>query len=805
MVNRFTQKAQSALQNALSTAKNMGHGYVGSEHLLLGILEEADCIAARILTMHSAEHKRLQKAIIDYMGTGAPSSITSADMTPRLREIIESASYESSRTGGHFVGTEHLLSALLNRRECVAVKLLESDGVALSDVKSELAAYIGTAPSKYRSAGSEEDSKKVKKNSLLAFSKDLTEAAIEGRTDPVLCRDSETERLIRILCRRQKNNPCLIGEPGVGKTAVVEGLAERIARHNVPPELDGKRILTLDLPSMLAGAKYRGEFEDRIKNVIEEAKKDPDIILFVDEMHIMVGAGSAEGAIDASNILKPALSRGEIRMIGATTPAEYRAQIEKDAAFERRFQPLRISEPSEEDAERMLFGVRKRYEAHHKIEISDEAIHAAVRLSVRYINDRFLPDKALDLIDEASARLRLCTRSTPLLHKVGSTLSEQKEEAILEGNLELALKISQQEKEEEKNSSVICLEDNAATPILTADDIANVISEQTGIPCRSLLEGESAALRELERALEGKIIGQGSAIRAVANAVKRGRMGLAREHKPICSFLFLGESGVGKSALCQALADSLFESRDALVKFDMSEYSEGHSVAKLIGAPPGYVGYKDGGLLTQRIRRQPYCVLLFDEIEKAHPDVYDLLLQILEDGRLTDSDGRECDFSNCIVIMTSNILTARDISKRKMGFFEDADKQDRTDLTQNAKLREYFRPEFINRIDEIILFDPLGISALERIAQGFLRELCERAERLGILLVPDSDIAYRLAERVGTSHFDLGARPLRREVTTLIETPLSEFLLESNIMPHPDTSIQIRIHFKNECAEFEKV
>ncbi len=803
MANRFTQKAQSALQNALNTAKNMGHGYVGSEHLLLGILEEADSIAARILTMHGAEHIRLQKAMIDYMGVGSPSSITSADMTPRLREIIESASFESSRAGGRFVGTEHLLSALLNRRECVAVKLLESDGVSLSDVKSELAAYIGTSPAKCRSAHSEEDGKKAKKNGLAAFSKDLTAMAREGKTDPVLCREAETERLIRILCRRQKNNPCLVGEPGVGKTAVVEGLAERIARHDVPPELDGKKILTLDLPSMLAGAKYRGEFEDRIKNVIEEARKDRDIILFVDEMHIMVGAGSAEGAIDASNILKPALSRGEIRMIGATTPAEYRAQIEKDAAFERRFQPLNIPEPSEEDAERMLLGVRQKYESHHKIAISDEAISAAVRLSVRYINDRFLPDKALDLIDEASARLRLSERTESLLPVSRATLSEQKEEAILEGNFELALKISQEEKAEGRRSGVLCLEENDSRSTLTADDIARVISEQTGIPCQSLLEGESIKLRELERELSDKIIGQSAAVRAVANAVKRGRIGLAREHKPICSFLFLGESGVGKSALCQALASALFESRDALVRFDMSEYSEKHSVAKLIGAPPGYVGYKDGGLLTQRVRRQPYCVLLFDEIEKAHADIYDLLLQILEDGRLCDSDGRACDFSNTIVIMTSNILTSHDISRRKMGFFDGESSEGGEDLSRNAKLREYFRPEFINRIDEIILFNSLGVAELEKIAQGFLRELCGRAEKLGILLSPDANIARRLAERVTTSHADLGARPLRREVTASIETPLSEFLLENNIIPHPDKPMHIRIRLVNDRADFE--
>ena len=783
MVNKFTQKAQGALSSALRIAEELGHSYIGTEHLLLGLISQKESIAARILVLRGASEAKLKKGVIEYMGVGSKSSISTNDMTPRLHLIIENAAREAEKNRAGYVGTEHLLSALLNRRDCVALRLLEEQGVSVSEIRADLAAFIGSAPSRAKEgqARSDEQTKKSKKSPLYSFGKDLTELAREGKTDPVLCRDTETERLIRILCRRTKNNPCLIGEPGVGKTAIVEGLAERIATGKVPPELCEKKIITLDISSMIAGAKFRGEFEDRIKGVIEEVKNDPTIILFVDEMHIMVGAGAAEGAIDASNILKPSLARGEIRMIGATTPQEYRTHIEKDSALERRFQPVRLEEPSAEEAVSILCGLRERYEKHHNITITDEAIHAAVRLSVRYINDRFLPDKAIDLIDEAAAKLKLCS-ATISSKSVAELLESEKEEAIKQGDFSKAADISLKEIEQRQGSSVLLLEKSQEErPTLNADDIASVVSEQTGIPCNNLLLSDSRKLSDLEQILSARIIGQRQAVHALSSAIRRGRAGFGNAKRPTGSFLFLGGTGVGKTELCKVLADALFDSKNSLIRLDMSEYMEKHSVSKLIGAPPGYVGYGEGGLLTEKVRRRPYSVVLFDEIEKAHPDVFHILLQILEDGTLTDSSGRITDFSSTVIIMTSNLIVSEDAATRTLGFCDSVNDPQRIDIRKNKKLQDLFKPEFLGRIDEIILFSSLGESELLEIAKLMLDDLLKHAEEAGISIEIDSSVAAALAKKCIAEHKGMGARPLRRQITELIENPLAERMIDGSV------------------------
>ncbi len=772
MVNKFTQKAQLALNEALSAAEELGHSYVGTEHLLLGLMIQKESIAARILTLRGAKEKQLRQSIIDYVGIGTKSPVSAENMTPRLRYIIENASKEAERTKTRYVGTEHLLLSLMNRRDSVGVRLLEAEGILATDIKSDLAAYLGSSPNRVREEY-ETDSKKSKKQTLLLYGRDLTELAAKGKCDPVLCRDKETERLIRILCRRSKNNPCIIGDPGVGKTAVVEGLAQRIASGNVPPQLCDKKIITLDISSMLAGAKYRGEFEDRIKGVIEEVRQNPSIILFVDEMHIMVGAGAAEGAIDASNILKPSLARGEIRMIGATTPDEYRTHIEKDSAFERRFQPLHLEEPTEEQALCILRGLKSGYEEHHGVALSEDALQAAVHLSVRYIHDRFLPDKAIDLIDEAAAKLKLSEPPSEELNR--KMLAASQEEAIKSGDFERASLIGE---ERRRQSASVALLPHAV-PTLTAEDIAALVSEQTGIPAVSLEENELKRLRSLEAELKARVIGQDNAVNAVASAIRRSRTGLSSPNRPTGSFLFLGSTGVGKTQLCRALADILFDGDSSLIKLDMSEYMEKHSISKLIGSPPGYVGYGEGGFLTEKLRRRPYCVVLFDEIEKAHPDVFNLLLQILEDGRLTDSLGRSVDFSSAVIVMTSNILSSAELSRRVLGFGESP--QDADSLRKNKKLSEYFSPELLNRIDEIILFSPLGVSQLTTICKQQLDELCDRAKASGLSISIEPSVYELIASRAHQLDQQGGARSLRREITAQIESPLSEYIIESNL------------------------
>ncbi len=779
MVNRFTQKAENALSSALGFAQELGHSYIGTEHLLLGLISQKDSIAARILSMRGASEAVLKKSIIDHMGIGSRSSISSEDMTPRLKAVIEGSAKEAEKSGIRYVGTEHLLMSLLSRRDCVAQRLLQNSAVSVNDIKADLSAYLGSSPSRQKEQPSRADDtvKKGKKSPLSIYGKDLTELARQGKTDPVLCRDKETERLIYILCRRSKNNPCLIGEPGVGKTAVVEGLAQRIISSSVPPELLDKRIITLDISSMIAGAKFRGEFEDRIKAVIEEVREDPSIILFVDEMHIMVGAGGAEGAIDASNILKPALARGEIRMIGATTPTEYRTHIEKDSAFERRFQPVQLEEPTPKEAISILLGLRNRYEAHHGIKISDEAIEAAVTLSVRYIHDRFLPDKAIDLIDEAAAKLRL---SSPILSLSSLLLEKEKEQAVKQKDFSKAAQIAVCERQAGSQGGLMLLEKpNENERVLCASHVAAIVNEQTGIPLQSLEASEDETLSRLEELLGEQIVGQDDAIRSVANAVRRGRSGICDPHRPIGSFLLLGSTGVGKTELCRALAKILFDKKDSLIRLDMSEYMEKHSVSKLIGSPPGYVGYGDGGILTEKVRRHPYSVILLDEIEKAHPDVFNLLLQILDDGTLTDSSGRVTDFSSTVIVMTSNLISSNDGIALPFGFSDRNDAQ-RCNIREHKKLQEFFRPEFLSRIDEVILFSPLGQSELSTIAHLMLKKVEDNARHIGLELIIAPEVDRFLAERCMLYGKGMGARPLRAEIRDLIETPLSQHILGRN-------------------------
>ena len=780
MANKFTQKAENTISGSLLLAKELGHSYIGTEHLLVALASEKDSISARILSSRGADASKLRQSVIDYVGLGNTSLLSSEDMTPRLRKILENAASEAARSGTKYVGTEHLLTALLNQRDCVGARLLESEGIPLSELKAELSAYLGSSPDRSQSKQGEEG-KKAKRSALQTYGKDLCSVAESGGIDPVIGRDEETERLIRILCRRQKNNPCVIGDPGVGKTAIVEGLAQRIADGRVPEELSSRRIISLDVPSMIAGAKYRGEFEERMKSVIEEAKKDSRIILFIDEAHILVGAGAAEGAVDAANILKPPLARGELRVICATTPEEYRSHIEKDAALERRLQPLRIKEPTESEAISILSGLRQSYETHHGITISDSAIRAAVKLSARYIHDRYLPDKAIDLLDEAAAKLKMSLyEELPSSEgSVRALLEKQKEEALIGGDLDVAYDLGRRQRElsqDPPTTSLALMQNDVA--ILEEKQIADLLTEQTGIPCGNLLQDEGARLERLEDELSRSVIGQESAVRAVANAIRRSRTGLCPPDRPIGSFLFLGSTGVGKTELCRALALALFESKEAMIRLDMSEYMEKHSTSKLIGSPPGYVGYGEGGILTERIRRRPYSVILLDEIEKAHPDVLNILLQILEDGILTDSTGRRVDFSSTIVIMTSNLISESEAERRVLGFSEGKCEDSSADeLRTSKKLRETFRPELLNRIDEIVLFSRLGEAELRAIADIMLSDLCERSLEVGVRLEIADGVSNYLAQKCLLKNRDLGARPLRREITDAIETPLSQLIL----------------------------
>ena len=811
MTNRFTTRAQNALNGALREAATLGHTFVGSEHILLGLLSEGEGIAARLMAARGVDTDKFRGAVVELSGAGGRSHVSPSDMTPRVRRIIQNSAAEAGRSVQSYVGTEHLLLAILDEPDCVAVRLLTALSIPVEELRREVVGFL-TSPS---TTGQEDSYPPVQDRSrdgraerretdrsergarsrdgihgtptLSKFGLDLTAKAKGGSLDPIIGREAETDRVIRILSRRGKNNPCLIGEPGVGKTAVVEGLCQRIADGNIPEPLKGKTVVTVDIPSMVAGAKYRGEFEDRLKSVMAEVRSRPDIILFIDELHTIVGAGAAEGAVDAANILKPALARGEIRVIGATTAEEYRLHIEKDAALERRFQAVTVGEPTEEEAILILMGLRPRYEAHHRMKITDEAIRAAVELSVRYIPDRFLPDKAIDLMDEAAAALRLSSLTEPpdLKRMEGelTTLSREKEEAVKAQEFERAASLRDKEdtlREEYRTAKEVWEglprrgEDGG---VVTAAEIADVVTEWTGIPVSRLMESEGERLMALADTLRARVIGQDEAVSLVAGAIRRGRLGLGDPRRPMGSFIFLGRTGVGKTELTRALAAALFGSEKALIRFDMSEYMEKHSVSRLIGSPPGYVGHEEGGQLTERVRRRPYAVVLFDEMEKAHPDVFNLLLQVLDDGSLTDSRGRRVDFRHTVIIMTSN-LGAGQADKPSVGFSAAAEgDRDRERMTD--ALREAFRPELLGRVDEVVVFRSLGEAETRRITSLLLDALRERVKRLGITL-DITEEAVSLVAREGRDP-KYGARPLARAVVRLLEDPLACELLTGQI------------------------
>lgn len=794
MPNSFTGKATNVLNKSLYLASELGHTYIGSEHLLLALTSETDSVAAKILDNRGVDFDKTRDTICRRIGSGERTRVTPGDMTPRTKRIIENAAYQAMKYGQNYIGTEHLLLALVNESDSVAVGILNDMNVSAGDIAGDITSFfggIGGESPEYSEMGASDrpsGGAGIKDAPTLSqFGRNLTAMARSGKLDPIIGRETETERVIQILSRRTKNNPCLIGEPGVGKTAVVEGLAERIAEGSVPESLIGKTIITLDISSMIAGAKYRGEFEERMKSVMNEVMKNRSIILFIDEIHTIIGAGAAEGAVDAANILKPALARGEIQVIGATTIDEYRKHIEKDAALERRFQSVMVGEPTADEARLILRGLRDRYESHHKVKITDEAIDAAVALSVRYIGDRFLPDKAIDLIDEAASKKRIAAHTSPTdLRETEDklrALRADKEEAIKAQDFEKAATIRDQEKElrEECEAKKAKWQNDRSSEGLSIDanDIADIVTAWTGIPVKKLAAEESTKLLNLENILKKRVIGQDEAVTAVARAIRRGRIGLKDPKRPMGSFIFLGPTGVGKTELTKVLADVMFGDEDAMIRFDMSEYMEKHSVSKLIGSPPGYVGYDEGGQLTEKIRRKPYSVVLFDEIEKAHPDVFNILLQILEDGILTDAQGRKVDFKNTIIIMTSNVGAASITeNKGKPGFSPEADKNDRESIKDSvmSSLRETFKPEFLNRIDEIIIFNKLTSEDIKKIAGIMLDEVKGRIEALGIRIEFDDAVVDSLAKE----GFDpvYGARPLRRAIQRKIEDSFATAMLD---------------------------
>lgn len=784
----FTEKANRALNKAVQAAESMGHTYIGSEHLLLGLLSDKTTVAGAVLAARHIQYDNIENYIKQAVGVGVPTELVPDDFTPRSKRIIETAVQLARGMGQALVGTEHVLLAIVREPDCMAAQMLAQSGVSLQEIVNDVSKSVmgGTAaPVKNGEEASDG-------TTLSQFGRDLTKLAKEGKIDPVIGRQKEIERVIQILSRRTKNNPCLIGEPGVGKTAIAEGLALKIVSGEVPEMLKNKRIISLDLTGMVAGTKYRGDFEERIKKVIDEVKAADDIILFIDEVHTLVGAGSAEGAVDAANILKPSLARGELQVIGATTLEEYRKNIEKDAALERRFQPIIVGEPSEEEAIEILKGLRDKYEAHHKVKITDEAINAAVKLSSRYIGDRYLPDKAIDLIDEAASRVKLQTFTAPPELK---TLEEQKKE--IEAEKQSAVNAQEFERaaelrDREKQISAELEEKQAAWKKQTGKsrdevgeaEVAQIVASWTGIPITQLTTEESERLLHLEDELHRRIVGQDEAVKAVSRAIRRGRVGLKDPKKPVGSFIFLGPTGVGKTELCKALAAAMFGDENAMIRLDMSEYMEKHTVSRLVGSPPGYVGYEEGGQLTEQVRRKPYSVILLDEIEKAHPDVFNMLLQILDDGILTDSQGRHVDFKNCIIIMTSNV-GARLITDKQtaFGFADSSEEGERNDAKIKeavmGELRNTFRPEFLNRVDDIIVFHRLTKPQIKEIASRLLGNLQKRIESMDIHVSFTDDAVEKIAD----AGFDevYGARPLKRAIQSRIEDELSEAMLRGEV------------------------
>lgn len=785
--NYFTQKANEVLNLAIKASENFGHNYIGSEHILLALVKEGAGLAYSILDDKGITAEDIEGFIENNISVGNPTRLTPDDFTPRSKRVLDNAFQIARGMLNSFVDTEHILMALLQESDSYAVRFLNSCGIDERALFEEIVASIGrgtpTAENTRRGKNS-----KSKTPTLDEFGKDLTVLAKEGKIDPVIGREEEIQRVIQILSRRTKNNPCLIGEPGVGKTAIAEGLALKIVRDEVPELLSGKKIVALDLTSMVAGTKYRGDFEERIKKAMDEVRNAKDVILFIDEVHTIMGAGAAEGATDAANILKPSLARGEIQVIGATTIDEYRKNIEKDAALERRFQPVTVGEPTEEETIEILKGLRDKYEAHHKVKITDDAIVNAVKMSSRYIADRFLPDKAIDLIDEAASRVRLKAYTVPdnlkEMEKELKSLEEEKASAVRRQEFEQAAAIRDkenklqtlldEEKEKWKNLSSHQVKE------ISSEDIANVVSQWTGINVNSITKEESERLINLEKVLHERIVGQDKAVSGVARAIRRGRAGLKNPKRPIGSFIFLGPTGVGKTELCKTLADTMFGDEEAIIKLDMSEYMEKHTVSKLIGSPPGYVGFDEGGQLTEKIRRKPYSVVLFDEIEKAHPDVFNMLLQILEDGVLTDSQGRKVSFKNAVIIMTSNVGAAKITEPQKfLGFGEKGDDNANIEQLVMADLKKTFKPEFLNRVDEIIVFSQLEKSDIEEIAKRMLSSLKKQVSQLGT----EVTFTDKAISAVADAGFDkvYGARPLRRAIQTQIEDKLSELILENKL------------------------
>lgn len=789
----FTEKANKALNKAVEAAENLGHTYIGSEHLLLGLLSDTSTVAGTVLSSKKITYDNVEEYIKQTIGIGVPTQLGIEDFTPRSKRIIETALSLSNGMGYSLAGTEHILLSIARDGSCYAEQILNQAGVSgdsiINEISKKLMNSPNTASGEKQGYGADADGKE---NTLSQFGRDLTEMAKQGKIDPVIGRQEEIERVIQILSRRTKNNPCLIGEPGVGKTAIAEGLALKIVSGEVPELLKNKKIVSLDLTGMVAGTKYRGDFEERIKKVIDEVINSKDIILFIDEVHTLIGTGSAEGAVDAANILKPSLARGELQIIGATTIDEYRKHIEKDAALERRFQPITVGEPSKEEAVLILKGIRDKYEAHHKVKITDDAINSAVELSTRYIGDRYLPDKAIDLIDEAASRVRLRTFTAPPelkdLENRKKEITAEKMSAVNSQDFEAAARLRDEENEIseqlEKQKEEWLKKTGRSKDEVTGREIAEIVSAWTGVPLSQLTTEESERLLKMEEVLHSRIVGQDEAVKAVSRAIRRSRTGLKDPKKPIGSFIFLGPTGVGKTELCKALAQALFGDENAMIRLDMSEYMEKYSVSRLVGSPPGYVGFEEGGQLTEKVRTKPYSVILFDEIEKAHPDVFNMLLQILDDGILTDSQGRKVDFKNSVIIMTSNVgaklITAKQSS---FGFTDDEKKKERNaEDIKNAvmgELKNTFRPEFLNRVDDIIVFDRLGKEDIRQIASKLLDLLRERIEKLGITVSFSDEAVDKIAD-VGFDEV-YGARPLKRAIQSEIEDTLSEEILKGNV------------------------
>ena len=786
----FTEKANKSLNAAVKAAEDLGHTYIGSEHILLGLLSDTSTVAGAVLAAHNITYADIEEELKRSIGVGVPTELQPDDFTPRSKNILETSVAFARQMGQQLVGTEHVLLAIAREGSCSATLLLSRAGVSMQDIVNDVSKALmgGTA-----NAGTDnKDGGKENESMLSQFGRDLTKLAKDGKIDPVIGRQKEIERVIQILSRRTKNNPCLIGEPGVGKTAIAEGLALKIVSGEVPELLKDKKIYSLDLTGMVAGTKYRGDFEERIKKVIDEVKNAKDVILFIDEVHTLIGAGSAEGAADAANILKPSLARGELQIIGATTIEEYRKHIEKDAALERRFQPVMVDEPSQEEAIEILKGIKDKYEAHHKVKITDEAIESAVKLSTRYIGDRYLPDKAIDLIDEAASRVRLRSYTAPSdlkeLEDKKKSVEAEKLSAVNAQEFERAAALRDEERKLDKE--IKDKKENwhdmagKSHDEVTPADIADIVSSWTGVPVTQLSTEKNDRLLHMEDELHRRIVGQDEAVEAVSRAIRRGRVGLKDPKKPIGSFIFLGPTGVGKTELCKALAAAMFGDENAMIRLDMSEYMEKHTVSRLIGSPPGYVGYDEGGQLTEKVRRKPYSVVLFDEIEKAHPDVFNMLLQILDDGVLTDGQGRRVDFKNCIIIMTSNV-GAKLISQKQKAFGFAAGAKE---LEQNEKeikdavmgeLRNTFRPEFLNRVDDIIVFQRLTKENIKEIASRLLAVLQKRVEDMGIEVTFSDEAVSKIAD----AGFDdvYGARPLKRAIQSRIEDALSEEMLKGNV------------------------